>query len=695
MIFQAQGAPEKLDLDINIDIDSIIWNFQHFSLNEPMFLYPSPPQSMNLTGSHQYVQRPRFEHPVLLDQTPHCLFGKVGLLTNIHVIFPECSLGNMSDRSDYLPSDVLDKWYNSVIYPALKRCVPPKRLHRFRTTRQLFQDGHPGPCMGHLLDPAYVHAVTIAMRDIVEENGTLKAIFNGFFFHASAKGTKESTSISLDELRAPGAFESWRASSVERYSSLFAESERKWVQVDVGVEFTPSVSATRTYGPLHLLWKREFTRRLKMGTGNTPKAYDWWLTHDIAGSVASIGNKDKVDFTMDPPSVSYFQAYHLDKEAIPKTSVSLFSNMSPEDMTWSSTSLRKSWEMLMRGVEKSAGSSWGVRMEIRMAAKHLYNSLDPLGLFSVCQTINDQAAAHMVSLPSVKVARYKACCMWLVRDGAQRVASQVSTTYGDIGPKRTSFMLLLAGLYRGFHRGIDFTLKRSTVFGPMLSTKEESFGIGRSIFLFGFPYCFPSKIDWVNAELSTSGLHEKRQIERRILDRSPMSLASLHVLMDHVALDGAKEHFSTPEKITRFIISLYKKDMINATMNLQTEGTIATWTLDQVRQAIPQRKEYPICKRRHNNTWIKLFRYHFPPPRGLQLPYVKQGRWAKVKYISIYLDLINLLQRYQDTLPPETYPSFDGELWRQFNELDCVIRSSIRNNFVRTFDGYLRIDLRG
>ncbi|KAI9227460.1 MAG: hypothetical protein DHS80DRAFT_24214, partial [Piptocephalis tieghemiana] len=227
-----QRAPRRLclpsnseisssEISVYIDIDSVLWNLEFLPLSQPLFIFPDPPQARNITGSHQYVRCPGHEASVPLDNTPHCLFGEIGPFIKIHVVFPGLSPAYLPLNQDYLPSCLLDTWYDRVVYPALAKTIPEERLPHYSTSRVCFKMSHPGPHMGHILNPKYTMDVALAMRSIVEADEAHRLQFHMFFFHAACKGVKESMAVPLEDLQDPAKLDAWRDKATSQCCGIF------------------------------------------------------------------------------------------------------------------------------------------------------------------------------------------------------------------------------------------------------------------------------------------------------------------------------------------------------------------------------------------------------------------------------------------------------------------------------------------
>lgn len=694
LIFQCKDTTAHPKVGVYLDIDSVLGNFEVLPLTEAMMIYPNPPQWLNITGSHQYHRRPGGRKPVLIDKTPHCLFGEVGLSWKIHVIFPSLPYGIIPEGQDYVTSAILDTWYDSVVYPALVNTIPSEKQQHFSPSRQIFIERNPGIKMGHLLQSDYILQVTREMRTIVSESESLSNMFNGFFFHAACKGIKGSTSVPLEKVMDPDGFKEWRSSISSVYCDLFGEAGKKRLQIDIGAEFTATKEESDGHGPIHMLWRKEATQVMRMGLRQAPKLFEWWLADEVAGSTVSAGQANIVDFDMDIPSITYFQTYHLSKMSMPDTKNQQMQGIQGVNMTWGDKTLRASWEKVARGVQVASKTSWGCRMEIRMASRHLHDSSGLLGYLQVCHFIQSQASKHFLFLPSMKVAQYQAANLWLIREGAQRVEKQIAECHGTIDTGLKAFMIVLANLYRGFYRGILFAPQRTTVFGPMLALNETSYGLGYALRRYGYPRLPTRKVDWTKLRASIDGLSDDQFVRGSRLEGSRMSVSDLHSMVD-VDLEHFHENAPrTAEELAGYIVGLLKDDMVKGSRMYQDAGTMATWSLEEARQAMSHRVERHISRRRVVNSWRKLFSTFFPILEDPDLPYVQPGRWTQVKYLPFYLRYHNLIEEHEVHLPQSFRTKFRQELWRLFDRMKCAIRPSIAHNFIQVVGGKICIDLR-
>ncbi|RKP11951.1 hypothetical protein BJ684DRAFT_17515, partial [Piptocephalis cylindrospora] len=507
LLFETKEAPKSPSVEVRVDIDSVLWTLEHLPLTAYATVYPDPPRNLQSHGTHIYVRRPGEDAPTLVDQTPHCYFAMVGGDVHIHAVFP-CFSTSVSKSTfkngSLIPIQIQCTWYEKVMYPAFSQCFSHNRISDFSPTLQDFKNLHPKGNFGYRLQGTEVEQAVKAMRRIVEGSKDLQHIFSGFFFLAACKGVKAATSTSLDDLLDPAKFSPWRDEVVGVFCNLFGTYGKGRMQVDIAARFSPSKSTVTEHGPQSLLWRSDVTKRMRMGTRKCPTHYEWWLASDVAGSVASIGQDNVVDFSSGPPSISYFQTYMLDKGCIPGLYDHGTGNLKPDEMCWTNEKLRKSWWGIVEGVKRSGELSWGARKELRIAGQYLYDTEDPLGFLKVCQTIQRHPISYFVFLPSLLAARYKACNLWIIRDGTQRASLAASSNVGS-GEDRYMFQRVLLALYRGFHRGMRFTAERAMVFGPLSSVKATSFGLGYSISIYNRPYLTFSRVNWKNALASLQG----------------------------------------------------------------------------------------------------------------------------------------------------------------------------------------------
>ncbi|RKP12288.1 hypothetical protein BJ684DRAFT_17210 [Piptocephalis cylindrospora] len=672
LLLETNNALSDPEVEVHIDIDSVLWNLQDLPLIEPIMVYPNPPRTMNVTGSHQYVQCPGYTTPAPLEKVPHCLFGK-----------------------DYLSESLLNDWYDKVVYPALAQSLSRGSLQHFCPSRQNFKDTKPGNLMGHLLQSEYALQVTQAMRRIVTDEESLRSRFGGFFFHAACKGTKQSTTISLVDLMDPAKYTLWKENIDRMYLGTFGEEGKSRMQVDLGAEFIPSDSTVRDHGHIHMSWKKDSTEKMRMGTGLAPRLYEWWLAQDVAGSVASLRAKNVLGPSMEPPSVSYFQTYHLDKELIPGGGDRWVNAVDGAHMRWDDQKLKESWEMILRGVEHGSVVTSGARMEARIAGRHLDDSVDPLGFFKVCHGMQQHAHEHFRFLPSLAAARFKAANLWVIREGAKNVTRMQKADNATGGSQRREFMEILASLFRGFSRGMAFTTNRSKIFGPMLVTKEGSYGLGLAIMRYNHPYLPQDKIDWENARACIAGFQSRKRVERLIALKEQLTVGNLSALIDWAIPGEAQEELGTVEDVARCLMRLLKEDMVEETVNFQTAASISTWNLEEVRLAIPYRQERHISNRRDLDTWRKIFCYMFPLLDAHSTnEYIHPYSWRKVTYLSTYLAYQGLIHTHQLVLPPDTLLALRQAIWTSFKDMNCIVRSSTQQKFVKRVRGYVCIDLR-
>lgn len=698
LLLQCKGQPRKINVDAYVDVDSVLWNLQEIQLTQPIMLFPDPPRCNNLSGTHQYMQHDKLESPVLIDNTPHCLFGKIGLSISIHVIFPLLSPRTLPRGQDFLPSVLLDRWWDKVIYPSLQASLPAQLVSRFSSTRSSWKDKWPNGMMGHLLDPDFSLPLTQAMRRIVGNDEHLWRYFGGFFFHAACKGTKNTTTARMEDLLDPSKFSVWRQKVNLLYCDVFGEQAQKSMQIDLGVQFTPLDSHVGRNEHFHLLWRREATSGMRMGMAQSPRAFPWWLSKDVAGSVVSIGKKNIVDFS-GPPSISYFQSYNLDKNGIPGDDRHWIAKLGSDDMTWKSSKMRKAFGMMMRGIEDGAGRTWGARMEIRMAGRHLESEADPLHFLAKCKEIQTKADEHFFCLPSLAVSRFKACTMWIIRDGAMRAAqTQVRGNGPIVGRQREEFMDILLGWFRGATRGMVFTPKCSLVFGKRTPPGEaDSYGLAQAIESWNRASIPRGKVLWKDGLASLSGFDNRQQAEEGLVHGNPLIFQGLQSFLDLPSSHGPQDSgnaLRSPKEAASRVVGLFLEDVLDATRAFQVGDLITRWNLAEVRRTMPSRVEKHISNRRTASTWWGLFCHLFPSSKDLNGPYIRSNDWEKIRYISLYLAQIDLFDRYKTHLPRASHQHFRAELWREFRTLDCMIRPSRKRKFVQVISGNICIDLR-
>ncbi|RKP14074.1 hypothetical protein BJ684DRAFT_15582 [Piptocephalis cylindrospora] len=692
---KSHELPQVPELDAFIDVDSVLWNLDYIPAQDPIHIFPNPHQGSNIVGNHQFVPKVDQAGRVPMSRTPHCLFGKTRGTITIHAIFPSLSPKYLPPGQDYLPTPLLDLWYESVVLPACRRFLGPNRLQHLRPTARNARDYDKKGMIGHILQPLEVNGVTREMRSIVNQDDHLQSHFNGFFFHAACKGVKGGTVVPYRELLNPEGLRSWKDTVMRRYAGAFGDEGMKGMQVDIAVEFMPSEVAIAAHGPIHLLWKREGCLKMKTGMNLKPKLAEWWLTKDVTGMTVGPGGRDVVEVGKEHPDPAYAQVYQVDKELISGARDHWMSRLQWHDMKWSNMKMKDAWKVLIGGLEDGRMMSWGSRYEQRITGDRFLR-VDGLEEFmNECEAVKANHQEYFIALPSLTAARFQASCLWIVRDGAERVDRALERKGLPPDPSTESFMRLLASLFRGFYRGKYFSYDR------------RSLNLGKSIETFGWIYTTHDKVIWLSVwalpcrsviQEEEEGRLDRDDVvgeeEESVVGRDSSSgdeagreetlnsLIGEQEMRDLMGGDYDKEVersvLLTPEVIAGLIIKLLRQDLINAAKDFADTRIITEWNLEQVRQAIGHRQERHVSSRRKISSWWKLFRYLFPRPGQLRSHYVKP----------------DLMQRHQRRLVKDAASKFDKELWLLFRRIDCMVRCSIRGMFAKALSGELFIDLR-
>ncbi|RKP14181.1 hypothetical protein BJ684DRAFT_15474 [Piptocephalis cylindrospora] len=691
--FKSSMPPRFPSAEIHIDVDSFLWNLESLPLTVPITIFPNPKTWLNITGNHTYIHSPGLRKNVLMSNTPHCLFGEIDHDITVYVVFPRMTPDILPANQDYLPRSIRDQWYTEVVFKAISRTASHRII-------QYLQDdpGRAESLLGNWstglhLQPTVAQRMSLEMRTIVNSNENLTQIFGGFIFHASAKGMKNKTTIPLEDLQDDSTRRQWMDVVIGRFVDVFGDEGRATMQMDVGAEVMPSPAAVEENGPLHFLWRSEVTKELKMGMPVAPRRHEWWLTDAVAGAVADLGPNGAIEVGSPSPPISYFQTYHVDKTLLALKKGHWMEKLQGKDMTWKRGRMSESWEMMRDGVCAGARRSWAARAEGRISSQAFYRDRTWSGIIPLCQDIVQNPANYHYALPSPLVSRYKAVNLWVIREGIIQTDSLDETESDQFADQRRGFRDLMASVYRGLYRGIAFAPDRSIVFGPRNRVRIDGFGLARSIAL-SKRHMYPvGKVSWLSSRACPMGLDQDTRARPGVpLEGIPVEI-EMEGLPDHGSDGRMMDADWTPQMAASTIIDLFKGDMIRLTEHYQTASNITSWTLEQVRMAIPMRMEGPISRRTNARSWRELYEYIFPRANGDLNLYRNPPRWGRVGYLEAYFVQCTLLSRHQTDLPVGSPRAFDDELWRLFRGIDCVTRPYIRNKFVEGYGGSIFIDL--
>lgn len=701
---KSRDVPEAPGIVAYMDVDSVLWNLPYLTLEENIYIYPNPNRGSNITGNHLYVSNGDQGRPRPMGTTPHCLFGRVKGDILVHAIFPSLS-AHLPTSKDYLPDYILKIWYESVMLLALQRCLGLNRVQHFRPSIKNARDHDKNGVIGQLLQPKEALLVTTEIQAIIENDQDLKNYFGGLYFHAACKGIKGGTAIPYQNLRNPQELQAWKAMVKKRYAGVFGEEGMRTMQVDVAVEFMGSSLDVETYGPLRLLWRKEGCKRLLTGIKEKPRFFEWWLTDDIAGMSVGSRRREAVQVGVPPTDPSYAQTYQLDKNLICGGREHKMSRLAWMDMRWSQEKFREAWEVLMGGLEDGRMMSIGNRLEIRMGGGRFFKDNGLADLTDECEKVLHTPAEYLVAIPSLIISRYQAACLWIIRDGAQRVDDAIKGKEQPLDPGTEAFMRLLASLFRGFYRGMAFSYDRRHVFGSVGGLSRGSLGLANSISKFGWPHITSEQVVWLScwALPASCRLREEEEdglqgdTERASIVDDIIGEREMQDLMGGTSEIEVEAGIGlTLGVVAERIIGLLLQDMIFASAKFQDRGCISTWNLVSVRQAISpgRRKESHISSRRKVGSWRKIFRYLFPLPEALRSSYLNPHGWSEVKYFVAYASQVNLLLRHERHLLKDAVSKLDEELWTRFKDVDCVVRCYTKDRFARVTKRCLCIDLR-
>ncbi|RKP12207.1 hypothetical protein BJ684DRAFT_21239 [Piptocephalis cylindrospora] len=679
--------PHHVPVEAQIDVDSVLWNVEELCIKVPLTIYPNPNRFENIKLNHQYVKCPGLEKPVPMGRTPHCLFGRARDSLAVHVIFPNLAPDIIPPGQDFLTNELLKLWYDKVIYQAFIHCLDSFKLQHIRSSWDNSAELDVGASIGHTLPAPSVRAITKKMREIVEADEDLCRRFGDFFFHAAFKGKKMTTSVPLSQLDNDEGFQAWRRTIHEEYTSIFGQEGIDGMMVDVGVEFIGSREMVEEYGPIHLTWKMDESIKMGLGITKAPRRMEWWLTGDLGGCVFDVGPSHPVCFQGNRPNFSYVQLYQLDKERLSGKTKHWMGRLDLEDMSSNNSRFMESYEILKRGIVEGFKQSSGVRFEGRMTSRLFLESANMGGFLTKCKEVMEEPSQYMQALPSLTAWRFKAVNLWLIMDGVRRVDLAQS------GPETEAYRMVLASAYRGLYRGVYFSYHRAIVFGPRTRPKATSYGLSWASTNYNIAYRSRRLIDCVRGRARLEGLEGVvgASIEGATLELPDiMGPREKQVISPRVCEGGVEN----PEEIAASIMALLRQDMLNSSLKYQSGPSMTSWSLAQVRLAIPRRAEFSIGSRRSIKTWKKLFRYFFPERRTASQEFNRRTRWTRVGYMEAYLTALRVLQSGESCLPVDTSSRFDSELWRLFQQLDCSVRSLERKEFAHAHHGLIYIDLR-
>lgn len=428
---------------------------------------------------------------------------------------------------------------------------------------------------------------------------------------------------------------------------------------------------------------------ITFGVDGIPRVIEWWLTNDVAGTVVRRSQENVVDLMHGPPHVAYAQVYHVDKEMTTGKVDHPMVRMGWEDMRWSKKRFRDAYAALSRGLEEGSTESWGARFEIRVSGKKVFEAAALKDIYGrVYSNVLNSPGDYLFALPTLQVCRYKAANLWLVMDGTRRVDASDEQ---DSPEAAEGFMKLLASLFRGLYQGPYYSFYRKWAYGSVNSNNDHSLGLGKSICKYNRVYFSPRKVYWMRARATIQGSDDPRE-----------TLVTLGELIGPAELEVLRGiHLSdlpsiTPVILAEVLMEMLKTDMIAVFSRYQESGSIQSWSLEEVRHAIPRklRVENHISNRRMLKTWRGLFEYLFPEASSSQGTERTPRLWARIKHRIAFFCIRDLICIHKDQLAPGTYDAFYDHLWHCFQEMDCAPRPYIRYVFAYVSEGAFYIDLR-
>ncbi|RKP13324.1 hypothetical protein BJ684DRAFT_16269 [Piptocephalis cylindrospora] len=700
----SESVPMQAGVECYADVDSIMFSAMELEARGPIRIYPNPGQFYNMSGSHLYVQTPFRGQPIALARTPHCLFGEGNSWVTVHAVFPSLGSAFHTHGNGFMSGPELDVWYDHVVLEAMRRVLHPQRIQYMRGSRRNAADFRKTAKVGMDLQAGEFTEVVRAIRVVVRDTEYLEERFGDMFFHVSCKGIKGCTTIPLWQLDGDEGEEvvQWRDKVLREHLSMF-ELGRVYhrIQMDVGFEFFPEWATREMCGPTQVLWKRNQEREDPTVEGPV-RFHEYWLMHDVAGRTVEGYGKDVVNFGIGVPRVSYLQMYHVDKMATTGNRDHPLERLRGKDMRWGTGKFKRLSEVVMDGVVESGKISWAARREIRVSGRdfEMVVGVEVDAMEIMAKNPRD----HFYQVGSLDMARFKAASIWLVQEGTRRVDEGILESHGRIGKRREAFMDMLAGMFRGYLRGVYYSRCRKAVFGHLNREDHQSLGLGWALRRYNRPYLPRNRVDWEGAQASLEGLGS------RVLQDHTETMADtedgLGVAMDEEEsrrrlLEGvdrvAGEEdlvVEDPVQLAQYVIELLRVDLVEMTRNYQAGRPMKEWSLAQVRLSIPRRLERPISNRRKISNWRDLFEHVFPQA-GILAPNVSEKpMWKKVKYYPAYLAYRDTLLEHYQGLEQQTYQTYQDTLWVEFSKFDCMVRSWYGDAFASKKDKNLYIDIR-
>jgi hypothetical protein len=211
-----QDAYNVTDVNVSLDIDSLIWTTADLYFSREVKIYMSavmrdkPPiqvhnhRTVNILLPQTDIQRANNEYTdfirVPLSKIPHTMFGQFGDGAgsgNIIVCFPR--MMHRQQDSPYwatlIPSIILDIWFGCIIQPAMKRIASLGTMEYINFTTEEWKaktTRHKGNPESRPVSERKMPQLIETMRDIIQQDIDLEDldIFGSFFFVVEIRGCK-------------------------------------------------------------------------------------------------------------------------------------------------------------------------------------------------------------------------------------------------------------------------------------------------------------------------------------------------------------------------------------------------------------------------------------------------------------------------------------------------------------------------
>jgi hypothetical protein len=458
--FQMYQLTNTNNLNIRIDIDSIMWSGQDLPIEQDMKFYPIPNRNATLTNNNYLtyqIYHCDYSQPIYLYQIPNFEIGTTGpnSIFRILIFFPNLMRQHETNGRwiNFVTSSNYQLFYDYVARPSLIQVLGESAdIHlpiNYETCYKLNQNHwnqihFPGYLIPFTVVPAWIYK----MKVMIESNSLLKKYFGNFFFHIYAKDLKLSLFQNLNHQNTNHIIQLFQ----KHYGNVFnTETILQQIIYDIGVEI--SEIDEYQYKTL-LLDKNHFLKYFDHSPWCNVKCYPWCGTNDIQGARCQMLTK-----AIKNTHILHLQIYFSEKEILYSKTLQKnhsLKNFNHKDFIDSNEKFSIAMNSIKNALENSRYKNYSIRFEFRTSYQGM-NHLENPSLLN--KFMNNIVKNNLIySIPTNSIINFKMTklnCYEFVSNRMKELS--VSEKYQK---ERTQLAMIITLFIKTLYESVDIKKER-------------------------------------------------------------------------------------------------------------------------------------------------------------------------------------------------------------------------------------------